>query len=266
MKNSLRMETALITGATSGIGKELAYIHAQKHGDLVLVARNIDELKKIKLDIEDRFRVEVYIIKKDLTYLNAAQEIYAEIKQENIEIDYLINNAGFGGIGKFNKRALYDDLNMIQLNVVALTALTHLFLNDFVAKNAGKILNVSSTASLVPGPMQAVYYATKAFVTSFSNALWQELKDTNVTVTNLMPGATKSNFGKVSGMDKTSLFTNTAKAYSVALDGYTAMLNGDLNIVSGLTFSQKIALKLSAIMPKKTVLNIIYNKQQVLKK
>lgn len=259
------MKTALITGATSGIGKELAYLHAEKHGNLVLVARSKDRLEEIKKDLEDTFRVDVYIIQKDLTHLNAAQEIYDEVKSQKIPINYLINNAGFGGVGKFDERNLYDDLNMIQLNVIALTALTHLFLKDFVYQNEGKILNVSSTASLIPGPMQAVYFATKAFVTSFSNAIWQELKETNVTVTNLMPGATETNFGKVSGMDKTSLFDKTASAKSVALDGYNGMIKGKLNIISGLTFPQQILLKLSTILPEKTVLKMMYDRQQITK-
>ncbi|MGY6647801.1 SDR family NAD(P)-dependent oxidoreductase [Wenyingzhuangia sp. IMCC45574] len=257
------MNTALITGASSGIGKELAYIHAKKKGDLVLVARNLEKLTEIKAELESDFGINVHIIQKDLSFLNAAQEIFNEVKSNNIEIDYLINNAGFGGIGRFNERPLHEDLNMIQLNIVALTALTHLFLQDFLVKNQGKILNVSSTASLIPGPMQSVYYATKAYVTSFSNAVWQELKDTNVTLTNLMPGATETNFGKTSGMDKTSLFDKTASAESVALDGYTGMLKGALNVVSGLTFSQKILLKISTILPQKTVLRMVYDMQQL---
>lgn len=259
------METALITGASSGIGKELAYIHAKKQGDLVLVARNIEKLQEIKKDLENQFGVNVYIIQKDLTSLNAAQELYDEIKKEKIDITYLINNAGFGGVGKFNERELSQDLNMIQLNVIVLTALTHLFLKDFTTNNKGKILNVSSTASLIPGPMQAVYFATKAFVTSFSNAIWQELQDTNVTVTNLMPGATETDFGKTSGMDKTSLFDKTASAKSVALDGYNGMLQGKLNVISGLTFSQNILLKLSTVLPEKIVLKMMYDKQQITK-
>jgi len=257
------MKTALITGATSGIGKELANIHAKNGGDLVLVARSIDKLKNTKLEIEQKYSVKVFTIQKDLTDFNAAQQVYNEVNIIGIKVDYLINNAGFGGVGKFHQRNLEDDLNMIQLNITTLTSLTSLFLKDFVLKNQGKILNVSSTASLVSGPMQAVYYATKAYVTSFSNALWQELKDTNITVTNLMPGATDTDFGKVSGMDKTSLFDKTASAFSVAKDGYNAMINGALNVTTGLTFSQKILLKITPFVPKKTQLKMVFNLQQI---
>lgn len=257
------MKTALITGGTSGIGKELAYIHAKNNGNLVLVGRSFDNLRTLKKEIEAAYKVTVYTIQKDLTDANAAKQVYNELKIIGVTVDYLINNAGFGGVGEFHKRELEEDLNMIQLNIIALTTLTHLYLNEFIEKNEGKILNVSSTASLMPGPMQAVYFATKAFVTSFTNAIAQELHNTNVTATNLMPGATKTNFGKVSGMDKTSLFDKTASASSVAQDGYNAMMNGDIDVISGLTFSQKFLIKLSVFMPKKMILKMMYDRQQI---
>jgi short-subunit dehydrogenase len=200
-----------------------------------------------------------------LTAPNAAQELYNEVKSLDIEIDYLINNAGFGGIGKFLERKLEVDVSMIQLNVVALVQLTHLFANDFVKKGSGKVLNVSSTASLIPGPLQATYYATKAFVTSYSNALSEELRGTGVTVTNLMPGATDTDFGKVSGMDKTKLFDAPVSALQVAQDGYDAMLSGEIDIISGLTFSQKLLMKMMPFMPKKLVLKQVREMQEVTK-
>ncbi|MBZ4684095.1 MAG: isfD [Fusobacteriales bacterium] len=259
------MKTALITGASSGIGKELAYIHAENGGDLVLVARSGDKLETIKKDIEEKYKVKVDIIVKDLSIPNSPFEVYNEIKQKNIDIEYLINNAGFGGIGYFHKRDLSKDLAMINVNIVALTTLTHLFLQDFTKKNSGKILNVSSTASLLPGPLQAVYYATKAFVTSFSNAISEELKNTNITVTNLMPGATNTGFGKVSGMDKTVLFNKTASARQVALAGYNGMLKGKRDIISGITFSQKIMFALLPFTPKKLKLFSVFKMQQEVK-
>jgi hypothetical protein len=256
-------KTALITGASSGIGKEFAKIHASKGGSLVIVARSEDKLNKLKQELESKHKSQVIVIVKDLTDKNAPKEIYDELKAANIEIDYLINNAGFGGIGRFDERDLQHDLNMIQLNISALTALTHYFLQDFVKRNEGKILNVSSTASLLPGPMQAVYYATKAFVASFSNAIAEELHNTNITITNLMPGATETDFGEVSGMGKTELFKNTASAKSVAEDGYNAMLSGKLDVISGLTFSQKIMMKMIPFMPKKALLKRIRKMQTV---
>jgi short-subunit dehydrogenase len=247
-------KTALITGASSGIGRELAHIHAATGGDLVLVARSTQKLNELKIELESKYKIIAAVITKDLTAPNAARELYDEVKSLHIEVDYLINNAGFGGIGKFLERKLEEDVSMIQLNVVALTQLTH-----------GKVLNVSSTASLIPGPLQATYYATKAFVTSFSNALSEELRGTGVTVTNLMPGATDTDFGKVSGMDKTKLFDAPVSALQVARDGYNAMFSGEINIISGLTFSQKLLMKMMPFMPKKMVLKQIREMQEVTK-
>ena len=254
-------KTALITGASSGIGKEFAKIHAKTGGNLVIVARSKDKLLALKEALEKEYKIHVSVIEKDLTEKNAAKEVFNFVKYSKIEIDYLINNAGFGGIGKFHERKLEEDLNMIQLNVVALTALTRLFLPTFVEKNSGKILNVSSTASLMAGPLQAVYFATKAYVTSFSNAIAEELSETNVTVTTLMPGATETDFGKTSGMDKTSLFKNTADANTVAKDGYNAMLNGDLDVISGVSLPQKLMLKAIPITPKKVLLKQVKKMQ-----
>jgi uncharacterized protein len=260
MKN---IKTALITGASSGIGEEFAHIHAKQGGNLVIVARSEDKLNKLKGELEKAHQISVLVIVKDLSMPSAAEEIYNEVKSQGLEIDYLINNAGFGGVGKFNERKLQEDLNMINLNISALTALTHFFLQDFVKRNEGKILNVSSTASLLPGPLQAVYYATKAYVTSFSNALAEELHDTNITVTNLMPGATETEFGKVSGMDKTALFKNPVSANRVALDGYNAMLKGKLDVITGLTISQKIMMAMIPLTPKKMILSQIRKMQEV---
>lgn len=255
-------KVALITGASSGIGKELAYIHAEKGGDLVLVARSADKLEALKTDIVEKYKSSVHLIVKDLSLMDSAKEVYDEVKNAGIEVEYLINNAGFGGIGKFHERKWEQDQNMIKLNIMALTELTRYFLPDFVKRNSGRILNVSSTASFMPGPMQAVYYATKAFVTFFSNAIAQELHDTNVTVTNLMPGATETDFGAVSGMDKTVLFNKTASARKVAEDGYNGMLKGKIDVISGLTGSQKVMFKMLPFLSKKMKLKTVYKMQQ----
>ena len=254
-------KTALITGASSGLGREFAEIHAKTGGNLVVVARSKDKLLALKETLEKKYNIHVSVIEKDLTDKNAAQEIYNFVKFSKIEIDYLINNAGFGGVGKFHERPFAEDLAMIQVNIIALTALTRKFLPDFVEKNNGKILNLSSTASLMAGPMQAVYFATKAYVTSFSNAIAEELYNTNITVTNLMPGATDTNFGKTSGMEKTALFKNTANAKDVAKDGYEAMLNGDLEIISGITLPQKILMKAIPLTPKNILLKQVRKMQ-----
>lgn len=254
---------ALITGASSGLGKEFANIHAEKGGDLIIIARSEDKLNLLKQELESKHGILVKVIAKDLSISGSAQEIYNDVHKAGIEIDYLINNAGFGALGKFHELSLERQVNMINLNITALTELTHLFLPEFVKRNSGKILNVSSTASFMPGPLQSVYFATKAYVTFFSNALAEELFDTNITVTTLMPGATATEFGSISGMDKTSMFKKTAKARDVANDGYNGMLKGKLDVVSGLTTSQKIMMASIPFMPKKMLLKQIRQMQEV---
>ena len=254
---------ALITGASSGIGKEFAHIHAERGGDLVIVARRADKLDQLKKALESQRGIKVMTIVKDLTRPEAPQEIHDELKSKGISIDYLINNAGFGGHGKFHERAWEQDLAMINLNIVALTALTRLFLPDMVSRKQGRILNVSSTASLLPGPLQAVYFATKAYVTSFTNAIAEELHDTSITATALLPGATESEFARTSGMDKTSLFESTASARSVALDGYNAMLEGRLDVISGVTAMQRMMISATPLLPKKALLKQVRKMQEV---
>lgn len=253
---------ALITGASTGIGRELACIHAEKGGDLVIVARSKDKLEVLKNELEKKHAINVFVIAKDLGLPESPKEIYSEIKKAGIDIDILVNNAGFGGVGLFHELEYEQHINMINLNVTALTAITRLFLPDFVKRNHGKILNNSSTASLMPGPLQAVYFATKAYVRSFSNALSEELAHTNITVTNLMPGATETEFGASSGMDKTSMFKKTASARKVAEAGYKAMEKGKIDVISGLTTAQKIMMSAIPFMPKKLLLKTVKKMQQ----
>ncbi|MEL7163102.1 MAG: SDR family NAD(P)-dependent oxidoreductase, partial [Bacteroidota bacterium] len=177
----------LITGASSGIGKELARIHAEKGRDLVIVARREAELNELKRELEDEHGVQVHVIAKDLTEILACDEIHDEMVMANITVDYLFNNAGFGGRGIFHEQKWELLSGMIDLNVKALTELTHLFLPGMVARGRGKILQTSSTAAYMPGPLQAVYFATKAFVNSFSWAIASEVEGTGVTVTTLNP-------------------------------------------------------------------------------
>lgn len=254
-------KTALITGASSGIGEQFALIHAAKKGNLVLVARSIDKLNDMKRELEYAYGIKVFVIEKDLSKQGAGKEVYKTVKNEGITVDYLINNAGFGGLGKFHERKWEDDLNMINLNIIALTELTRFFLPDMVAKNEGKILNVSSTASLMPGPLQAVYFATKAYVTSFSNAIHEELSKTSVTVTALLPGATNTGFGETSGMDKTPLFDKTFPPEEVAQTGYEGMLNGELNVKAGLSFGQKMMMASIPLTPTKILLKQVKKMQ-----
>lgn len=256
----MNKNTALITGASSGIGKEIALIHAQKGNDLVIVATNKEKLELLKEEIEKKYNSSVYIIKKDLTLKNSPKEIYDELKEKNIIIEYLINNAGVGGQGSFSERALEDERDMINLNIIALVSLTKLFLDDFIKRDRGRILNVSSVASLIPGPLQAIYFASKSFVTSFSYALNEELKETSIKVTTLLPGATASNFSKRAGLVKTSLFKNTTSAKKVATKGYNAMIKGKMNAIVGVNPLNVIAFK---FLPVKLFLKIIKQKQKI---
>ncbi len=255
-------KVALITGASSGFGKEFCKIHAERGGDLVVVARRKEKLEQLKNELESNFSVKVMVITKDLSLPSSPQDIYDRIKKENIEVDYLINNAGFGGIGRFDERDWKLDHAMIMVNIMALTELTRLFLPDFVKRNSGRILNVSSSAAFSPGPFQAVYYASKAFVTSFSNALAEECYKTNVTVTALMPGAADTEFALISGMDKTSFGNSGFSAHRVALEGYNGMMKGKLNVISSL-LSQKIMVKFIPFLPKKMILKAIRKIQEV---
>ena len=220
--------TALITGASGGIGLELARIHAKKGGDLVLVARSEDKLQTLKNELETAYSVKAFVIAIDLTLTDAAQQVYQKTKEWGLDISILINNAGFGGHGKFYQRNLLDEQAMMQLNMVTLTNLTHLFLKDMVAKNHGRILNVSSTASFMPGPLQAVYYATKAYVTSFSQAIAEEVRDSNITVTALCPGAVATGFVAAGNLQGVDIWKNAKSAESVAEYGYKAMEQGKL--------------------------------------
>ena len=253
---------ALVTGASSGIGEQLARIHAEHGGDLVLVARRQERLQALADELTGEHDVGVSVIAADLTDEYAPEKIFDRIAEDGTDIDVLINNAGFGGLGKFHERDWALDRDMIQVNIVGLTALTRLFLPEMVERNAGKILNVSSTAGEIPGPLQAVYFATKAYVTSFSNALVEELSDTGVTVTALLPGATDTEFAARSGMEDAPLFQQTASARSVAEDGYNAMLNGALNVVSGVPLERRLMYSLAPLLPRRLVMRGVRKAQE----
>ena len=228
--------TALITGASNGIGLELAKVHASKGGDLVLVARNKSKLDELKTELEKQFKVSVYTIDKDLSVTNAAQEIYDETNKQNIQVDYLINNAGFGDFGMFVETDWNKELQMINLNITTLTHFTKLYLNDMVKRRNGKIMNVASTAAFQSGPTMAVYCATKAYVLSFTEALSNELRDKGITVTALCPGATETGFQVAGGMEESELFKGKKlpTAIEVAEYGYTSMIKGKSVAIHGI--------------------------------
>lgn len=230
-----RMATALITGASNGIGLELATIHASKGDHLVLVARNLSKLEELKNELEKKYNIKVHIIGKDLSLTDAAQDVFNETQKQNIQIDYLINNAGFGDYGMFVDTAWSKELQMINLNIIALTQFTKLYLQEMVKRGQGKIMNVASTASFQPGPMMAVYFATKSYVLHFSEAIDNEVRDKGVTVTALCPGATESGFVAAAAMEESNLVKGKKLPTSkeVAEYGYQAMLKGKTVAIHG---------------------------------
>lgn len=221
-------QTALITGASGGIGLELARIHAEKGGNVVLVARSEDKLNTLKAVLEAQHNITATVISADLSEPQAAEDIFKQTEALGLTIDVLINNAGFGGHGLFHEQALKSEQGMIQVNISALTSLTHLYLTGMVERKAGKILNVSSTASFLPGPLQAVYFATKAYVTSFSQAIAEEVKPFGITVTALCPGAVNTGFVKAGNLEGVNLWKGAKSARSTAECGYKAMEQGKL--------------------------------------
>jgi short-subunit dehydrogenase len=227
--------TALITGASNGIGLELAKVHASKGGDLVLVARNKSKLDELKTELEKQFNISIYTVGKDLSLPNAAQEIYDETKKQNIQVDYLINNAGFGDFGMFAETDWDKELQMINLNITTLTLFTKLYLQDMVKRRNGRIMNVASTAAFQPGPTMAVYCATKAYVLSLTEAISNEVSDKGVSITALCPGATETGFQAAGAMDESKLFKGkklpTAK--EVAVYGYNSMIKGKTVAIHG---------------------------------
>jgi short-subunit dehydrogenase len=227
-------KTALITGASGGIGAELARVHAEHSGDLVVVARRREKLESLKAELEVAHGVTVHVLPKDLARPQAPQEIYDEVRALGVTVDYLVNNAGFGLRGFFHKQDWAVNEAMIQVNILALAALTRLFVPDMVARHSGRILNLGSMAGFVPGPLNAVYYASKAFVLSFSEAIANELRHTGVTVTVLCPGPTASEFTRTAQMSDVNLTRTLASARRVAEAGYEAMLRAKTVLVPGL--------------------------------
>ncbi|MDD4994064.1 MAG: SDR family oxidoreductase [Paludibacter sp.] len=260
-------KTALITGASSGLGVEFARIHASKGDNLVLVARNVDRMNALKDELEKQFRnISIYVIGKDLSEPSAAKAIHEELQSKKIRVDYLINNAGFGDFGVFAECNLEKQLEMINLNVSALTYLTRMFLPDMIENKFGRVLNVASTAAFQPGPTMSVYFATKAYVLSFSEAIAYELKETGVTVTALCPGATDTGFKVAAALGASNLFKGNGIAGSkdVAEFGYKAMMKGKTVVVHG--FMNSLMAQSVRFAPRNIVTAIAQLKLKEIKK
>ncbi|MGG4489459.1 SDR family NAD(P)-dependent oxidoreductase [Metabacillus idriensis] len=252
------MKTVLITGASDGIGKELAYKYAHDGYRLILTARNETKLMQLAGELNHTTAI---VKAKDLSDMNQIHELFQELQDEGIHVDVLVNNAGFGLYGDFKNTSVLDELNMIDLNVKSLTLLTKLFLPHMISKKSGQVLNVASTAAFQPGPLMAVYYATKAYVLSFSEAIENELKGTGVTVSVLCPGPTETSFSERADLGQSKLFkSGVMDVKTVADAAFEGMKKRQTLIIPG--FKNKILAAAVRFMPRKTVTGIVRKTQE----
>ena len=253
--------TALITGASSGIGLELARIFAANRHDVVLVARGETRLRALAQEL-DAVGVRAHILLADLSDPAAPRVVVERVNQLHLEIDILVNNAGYGLYGPFLDTSLDAELAMIQVNIVALTELTKRLLPPMVARKRGRILNLASTAAFLPGPLMAVYYATKAFVLSFSEAIANELEGTGVTVTALCPGPTASGFQAAAHLEESKLMAGKTlpAAREVAQAGYDALMRGAIVHVPGL--SNKLTVQVPRLLPRTVIARVVRMAQE----
>jgi uncharacterized protein len=252
---------ALITGGTSGIGYELTKLFARDGYGIILVARGQDALDRTAEELRAN-GVEVLTFSKDLFNAGNAIELVQEIREKAPPVDVLVNDAGQGLYGEFVKTELYRNLDIIQLNISSLVVLTHAFLKDMIERGEGKILNLASIAGKVPGPFQAVYHGTKAFVHSFTEAIRNEVKDTGVTVTSLLPGETDTDFfHKADMLDAKNVQAgNLADPAKVAQDGFEALMSGKDMVVSGIRNKAQVAM--SSVLPDSVVAGQVHMQQE----
>jgi short-subunit dehydrogenase len=249
-------EFALITGATAGIGYELAKLFAADQFNLVLVARDEARLKSVASELQNAHKIEVIVLSRDLSNSAAPHEIFEALRDRQVAV--LVNNAGFGSQGAFAEQDLELSLNMMHVNMDALVQLTRLFLPGMLSRGQGRILNVGSTAGFQPGPFTNIYYATKAFVFSFSVALAEELASTGITVTTLCPGFTETEFHERAGFQRSSRWLAMMSAEDVARIGYRGLKNGKRVVIPGMMnkLTAAISHRLSPILTAKIVRRI----------
>lgn len=253
--------TALVTGASGGIGEELVRLFAADGHDLVLVARSEEKLKRLAEELGTKRNVRVRVIPSDLSRPEAPREIFDELEREGVRVDALVNNAGIGSWGLFAETDLTQELELLQINVVALTHLTKLFLPAMIARGRGYICNVASTAAFQPGPLMAVYYASKAYVLSLSEALANECEGTGVRISALCPGPTETGFVAAAGMSESKLFDRGAMtAREVALAGYRGLLAGKTIVIPGMR--NALVARTVGFMPRKLVTKVVRGIQE----
>lgn len=257
-----RRPTALITGASSGIGFELAKLFAASHYDLILVSRSEDALNEIAEDLASKQGISCMVIAADLADPKAPETVWQMVEEAGLEVDILVNNAGFGLYGSFHETELERELDMIQLNIATLTELTKRALPGMLKRKRGRILNVASTAAFQPGPLMAVYYATKAYVLSFSEAIGEELAASGITVTALCPGPTESNFQVTANMGSSNMIKSweLPPATKVALAGFRGLMRGRRIVVPG--FRNKVGIQAVRFTPRRVVTRIVQRLQR----
>ncbi|WP_343755055.1 SDR family oxidoreductase [Deinococcus depolymerans] len=257
---NVRTSTALITGASSGIGESLARRLAAHGADLILVARNEARLSALAAELRGRCHVQVHVLPADLNRPGAAADLHAAVQARGLNVDILVNNAGLGSYGEFRTQPPAEIDRMIAVNVSALTALTRAFLPDMLARGRGRVLNVASTAAFQPGPMMAVYYATKAYVLSFSEAVAEEVTGSGVSVTALCPGPVQTGFQAVSQLHESDLLSGPARltilsADEVARLGVQGMLRGQRVVVAGRL--NRVQTLLPRLLPRAVMTRLI---------
>jgi uncharacterized protein len=254
--------TALITGASSGIGLELARLFAENGHDVVLVARSEGRLQALAAELQSKGRIRAHVIASDLSAPGAVRSVVDRVNALAVDVDVLVNNAGYGVYGPFLETSPDAELAMIQVNLVALTELTKRLLPPMVARARGRILNVASTAAFFPGPLMAVYYATKAYVLSFSSAIANELEGSGVTVTVLAPGPTASGFQAAAALEESKLFAGRQLPTSreVARAGYDGLMAGKLLVVPGI--ANKVTIQLPRFTPRRLVARLVRRVQE----
>jgi uncharacterized protein len=253
--------TALITGASSGIGLELARIFARNRYDVVLAARNEAKLRDLAAEIQAS-GVRAHVVVSDLSEPGAVPALTERVRALGVEVDVLVNSAGYGLFGPFLETSLDAELAMIQVNIVALTQLTKSLLPGMVARRSGRVLNLASTAAFVPGPLMAVYYATKSYVLSFTEAVAAELEGTGVTVTALCPGPTASGFQAAANLEESKLVAGKRlpTARDVAEAGYAALMAGKTVFVPGL--SNKLTVLAPRVFPRRVIAKVVQKAQE----
>ncbi len=257
-----RGKVALVTGATSGIGLELANLLARDGHDLVLVARNADRLDAVAAGLREQFGGQVMTIVKDLAQPAAIEEIVVHLRRGGTAVHVLVNNAGYAIYGPFAETNLQDELAMMRVNMLAVTHLTKLLLPDMLQRRDGKILNLASTAAFQPGPLMAVYYATKAYVLSFSEAVAEEVRGSGVTVTALCPGPTETGFQERAALEESRLFKGRwiMDAAAVAQAGYAGMLRGKTVVIPG--SRNRVLAEANRFLPRTLVTRVVHHAQQ----